>query len=212
VIQVSHHICSKIFVAITFLGRPVGLDYLTPDEQQEIEEIMTKKAAIEAKIKGYQDQQKVLLMVNKRAKIAAQQPNLEVKDICGYDNRLSFNEAQFARWAMTIEGITALTSGVLGPRTDETKDISAIIPFPGQSPPAATASAEALNNICLKKMKKCKHAAWREVHNQDYVYNQKILKDDLERLSKLETELIDDAETREATKDYYADNVTEQLF
>lgn len=190
----------------------MGLDYLTPDEQQEIEEIQTKKAVIDAKIKGYQDQQKVLLMVNKRAKIAAQQPNLEVKDICGYDNRLSFNEAQFARWVKTNEGVTALQSGVLGPRTDETKDIGAVIPFPGQPASAVTTSSEALNNICLKKMKKCKHAAWREVHNQDYVYNQRILKDEFERLSKLETELIDDAETREATKDYYADNVTEQLF
>jgi COMPASS component SPP1 len=197
---------------LMFQGRPVGLDYLTPDEQQEIEEIKTKKAGLEAKIRGYQDQQKVLLMVNKRAKIAAQQPNLEIKDICGYDNRLSFNEAQFARWAKTNEGITALTSGILGSRTEETKDIGSIIAFPGQPSPTATAGPEALNNICLKKMKKCKHAAWREVHNQDYVYNQKILKEDFERLSKLETELIDDAETREATKDYYADNVTEQLF
>jgi COMPASS component SPP1 len=151
-------------------------------------------------------------MINKRAKIAVQQPNLEVKDICGYDNRLAFNEAQFARWAKTNEGKAALETGVLGPRTDETKDIGSIIPYPGQVIPQAPTVSDALNNICLKNRKKCKHLTWREVHNQDYVYNQKILKDELEKLSKLETEMIDDSETREATKDYYADNITIQLF
>ena len=32
-------------------------------------------------------------MINDRA-LAAQQPNAETKDICGYENRLSMNEAQ----------------------------------------------------------------------------------------------------------------------
>jgi COMPASS component SPP1 len=194
------------------IDRPVGLDYLTPDEELEIEEIKKKKAIIQEKIQGYQSQQKLLLMCNQRAKVAGSQPGLDVKDICGYDNRLAFNDAQFARWAKTEEGKKALETGVLGPRTHETKDIGAVSLFPGQivtQPPIVPA---ALNNLCLKSRKKCKHFSWREVHNQDYVYNQKILKDELEKLNKQEAEMIDDAETREATKDYYADNITIQLF
>lgn len=194
------------------LARPVGLNYLTPDEEKEIEEIKKKKAIIQEKIQSYQHQQRLLHMANQRAKLAAAHPGLDVKDLCGYDNRLAFNDAQFARWAETGEGKKALETGVLGPRTSETNAVGAIAPYPGQTIAPAPIVPDVLNNICLKNRKKCKHFSWREVHNQDYVYNQKILKDELERLNKTEAEMIDDAETREATKDYYADNVTIQLF
>jgi len=40
----------------------------------------------------------------------------------------------------------------------------------------------------------------------------KLLRDKLDKLTIQEMEIIDDAETREATKDYYSDNVTIQLF
>jgi len=200
------------YAKLTFTDRPVGLDYLTPEEEQEIEEIKKKKAVLQDRIKLYQDQLRVLKMMIQRAKIAAQQPNLEVKDICGYDNRLAMNEAQFARWCQSIEGKTALETGVLGPRTDEVKDINAHIPFPGQVIPEAPTVPDALNNICLKNRKKCKHLTWRELHNQDFMYQAKLLRDELDKLTKVEEEIIDDAETREATKDYYSDNVTIQMF
>jgi COMPASS component SPP1 len=76
---------------------------------------VSQAVQLERRIEGYQNQQKLLIMINDRAKIAAQQLNLGFKDICGYDNRLSMNEEQFLMWSETGEGSTALKTGVLGP-------------------------------------------------------------------------------------------------
>jgi COMPASS component SPP1 len=155
-------------------------------------------------------------MVIDRAKIAAQHLKPDVKSICGYDNRLSFNELQFERWSKTVEGKTALETGVLGPRTAETKGINAAIPYPGQVVPKPAVVPDILNNICIKpENPKCQHnklASWKDIHNQDFAFNAKLLRDQLDKLTIHEAEIIDDAETREATKEYYADNVTIQLF
>ena len=151
-------------------------------------------------------------MVNERVKIALRQPNLEVKDLCGYDNRLAMNEFQFAIWCETSEAKAAFETGVLGPRSKESKAVGSVIHFPGQVTPEPLKVPDALDNLCLKARKKCKHLTWRELHNHDFVYKRKTLRDELEKLAKTEAEIIDDAETREATKDYYANNVTIQLF
>lgn len=154
-------------------------------------------------------------MVIERANVAAQHLK-ETKPICGYDNRLAFNEAQFDRWSKTKEGKTALETGVLGPRTDETKDIDAHMLYPGQKAPEAAATPDVLNNICLIPEKsKCKHnklCLWKEVHSTDLQFNMKLLRDQLDKLTNQEAEIIEDAETREATKAYDAHNETIQLF
>ena len=180
-----------------------------------LEDIKNKKIDIRHKVEGYQNQLKLLKMVIERSKVAAQHLK-ETKPICGYDNRLAFNEAQFDRWSKTNEGKTALETGVLGPRTDEAKNIDAHVLFTGQTFPEPTAVPDVLNNICIIPEKsKCKHnklSPWKEVHNTDLAFNMKLLRDQLEKLTIQEAEIVDDAETREAAKDYYADNETIQLF
>jgi len=192
--------------------RPTGLAYLTPEEERTIEDIQLKKVVIQRRMKGFQDQQKLLVMINKRAKLASQVPNLDVKDMCGYDNRLAMNEAQFFRWQQTEEGKTAFETGGLGPRTAETKDIGGHVPYPNQVIPEAPDVPDALNNICVKPRKKCRHLGWREIHNEDFLYNQRNLREELQKLDKKEAQIVDEAETREATKDYDAQNTVQALF
>ncbi|KAL2069027.1 hypothetical protein VTL71DRAFT_15365 [Oculimacula yallundae] len=191
---------------------PVGLQYILPEDKLLIEEIQQKKRMLEAQIEGYKKQKRLLKMINERAKIASQQPSLDVKAICGYDDRLAMNEAEFNAWLESEEGQKAFETDVLGPRTEDTKGIGAHILYPGQIIPGISKVADALDNICLKPPKKCKHQNWREIHNGDFIAMQHILTEQLNRLTDNEKEIIDDAETREATKDYYADNITIQLF
>ncbi len=150
-------------------------------------------------------------MIHARAKIAAQHPDVNSKDICGYDNRLAMNEHQFEAWLKTDEGKKAFQTGVLGPRTAETKATSAHIPYPGQVIPEPVIVPEALDNICLKP-KKCKHNNWRDIHGQDYAYMIEQSQKSIQRFIVQENELIEDAEVREATKEYDAHNITIQLF
>lgn len=191
---------------------PTGLNYVTLEERSVIDEIQRKKGVIEAQIQGYKNQQELLKFVNERSKIAIKQSNLEVKDICGYDNRLAMNEAEFKDWFESEEGKAAFAAQKLGPRIDATKAIGAHVPYPGQVIAEALEVPDALANICLKPRKKCKHIGWRELHNQDFGVMQMNLREQLKKLTESEEEIIDDAETREATKDYYADNVTVQVF
>lgn len=202
-------------IYLTLIDHPVGLNYLLPEEEKMLEDMKVKKKDIELKIEGYQNQLKLLNMVVDRAKVAGQHLK-EAKPLCGYDNRLAFNEPQFERWSKTDEGKTALQTGILGPRTDETKHINAHVLFAGQAVPEVPIVPDVLNNICLSLEKaKCKHnklSPWKEVHRTDLAFNMKLLRDQLSKLTIQEAEIIDDAETREASKEYYADNETIQLF
>jgi COMPASS component SPP1 len=204
----------NLFAGITnrVADRPVGLDYLNEDEEKQLEEIKEKKKTLEDRIKGYQNQQKLLVMINDRSKIAAKEPNLEVKDICGYDNRLAMNEEEFDEWFNSEEGKQAFATGKLGPRTAKTKEIGARVPYPGQVVPTPPKVSDALDNICLKQKRKCRHLNWLSIHGADFVTMQQNLKDEMKKLVEAEKEIIEDAELREATKGYYAENETIQLF
>jgi COMPASS component SPP1 len=152
-------------------------------------------------------------MIHERAKLAAKHMgNKDDKGICGYDSRLAFNDVQFLKWYDSKEGQMAFATNVLGPRTEETKEINARIPAPGQAVPAVSEAPDALKDICLLPPRKCKHWGWREIHNQDFTESQQNLRKELRKLEKQVDEVIDDAETREATKAHYADNVAIQLF
>ncbi|KAE8450250.1 hypothetical protein EG329_006678 [Mollisiaceae sp. DMI_Dod_QoI] len=193
-------------------NRPIGLDYVTPEEQHELDNLKRRKAVIEGQLLGYKNQVTLLGMIHDRAKIAAKHPSVDVKDMCGYDNRLAMNDAEFEKWMKSEEAKEAFKTGKLGPRTAETKGIAQVLPYPGQAAPATSDVPDALNNICIKSKKKCKHIQWREVHNQDFCNMIQVLEAELEKLKEKEDEIIDDAETREATKEYYANNITIQLF
>ena len=123
----------------------MGLDYLLPEEVKMLEDIKNKKTELQCRVRGYQNQHKLFRMVLARAKLAAQHLK-ETKPLCGYDNRMAFNEVQFEKWSKTTEGKTALETGILGPRTDETKHIDAHVPYAGQIILEAPVVPDVLNN------------------------------------------------------------------
>ncbi|CAD6444447.1 22507518-6eea-42ef-86ce-b6e344c48e92 [Sclerotinia trifoliorum] len=194
------------------LGQPLGLNYLLPEEESAISKIKARRTIIEQRIESFKTAQKLLIMMNRRAKIAQEHPDVDVKEICGYDNRLALNEYEFGAWCASEEGKGYLATGVLGPRTEETKHIGETTPYPGQVIPDTGDLPDELKNLCIKPLKKCKHNGWRGNHAEQYAYATKTLTEELAKLSKQEASIIEDAETREATKDYNAENTVEQLF
>ncbi|TGO61216.1 hypothetical protein BCON_0029g00590 [Botryotinia convoluta] len=193
-------------------SQPLGLNYLLPEEESTINKIKAGRTVIEQRIEGFKMAQKLLIMMNRRAKIAQEHPDVEVKEICGYDNRLALNEYEFGAWCASEEGKGYLATGILGPRTEETKNLGETTPYPGQVIPDTGDIPDELKNLCIKPLKKCKHYGWRGNHAEQYAYSTKTLTEELARLSKQEASIVEDAETREATKDYNAENTVEQLF
>jgi COMPASS component SPP1 len=153
-------------------------------------------------------------MIHERAQAAAKHPDVDEKAVCGYDNRLAFNEHEFAHWLSTAEGKSAFETGKLGPRTAESKAIGARVFSAQQNANAVVKDVpDELNNICLKSMKSCvRHKGWRIIHGQDYAAMSAGLSKELERLERKAGEIVEDAETREAMREYNKHNTVEVLF
>jgi COMPASS component SPP1 len=149
-------------------------------------------------------------MIVARAEKAAAHLEVKIKDVCGYDSRLATNKLEFALWSKSEEGKCALETGVLGPRTAETKAIGAHILLPAQSAPEVSAVPQ-LADICIKK--KCiKHRDWAATYKSDIANAHYMLTLEKKRLIVKKGDLISEAETTEAMRPEYEDNVTVQLF
>lgn len=171
-----------------------------------------KMVTLHDRIDNILKQLKLVDMIHERYKVAAKHPSLSSSNICGYDSRLSFNEWEFRRWSQTDEGKLAFSTGKLGPRTPETKPIAAVHSHPGQIIPPVREIPDALKNMCLDKSKPCRHVRWYLTHKESMSYEITQLRVQLKILKCKESEIITDAETREATKSYDEHNKTTQLF
>lgn len=197
------------FYSQTTADRSMGMDYITAAEEEEINTLDQQKKKLESQIESYKNQQKLFVMIRERALAASDHPDIDEKAVCGYDNRLAFNEHEFAHWLSTPEGQSAFSSGILGPRTAETKTIGARIGGSGKEKEVP----DALNNICTKSMKGCaRHKGWRAIHGQDYAQMMANLQKEWAWCDKKKAEIVEDAETREAAREYHAHNTVEQLF
>ncbi|KAL3426581.1 PHD-finger domain-containing protein [Phlyctema vagabunda] len=185
-------------------NRPAGLDYLTDEEQKIINNHTARQAVLTAEKDSAKLQVQLLVLIEKRAAIASTM--LDGKPICGYDARLSFNPAQFAEWKETDEGKAALSNKVLGPRTKETEHIDQIIDSSGEAPPVESQVPDECKSMCLAK--KCSHDGWREIHRVNYLYVIEMAKGEFWKLQRKIDVIVEDAETREATKDHDAHNET----
>jgi COMPASS component SPP1 len=165
------------------------------------------------KIEGYKNQLRLLDMVSKRHAIACEHLGKTAKEICGYDNRLAFNDYEFKVWLATGEGHLAFTTGVLGPRTLDSRGIAVISPYNEQEIRALDANPDNLvQNICLNVARKCRHNSWYIIHRDDFANMRKVCIASKSELKAGFEVIVDMAETREATKAYDAHNTVEQLF
>ncbi|KAI6249181.1 hypothetical protein HI914_02929 [Erysiphe necator] len=206
------------------------LELLTSEEAGRIEWIHAQKTILKNKAELVRAQKELLIMIHEYCKSISSHPKLEVKDFCGYDNRLSMNEAQFLRWKNTEEGIMAFKTGKIRPQIPKTEPISTPCAYPDNvqmsnqlfelpnmttnksTSGSTTMAIDELQGLCLKPRKKCKHNGWRDIHCGDYQLMISNYEEDMARLQSEEEEIIKEAELREATKDYYAHNVTIQHF
>ena len=175
------------------LGKPRNTTY-SPEEMVALESISQQSKTLKDRRSMLLDRDKFISMVVTRAKgILAElkEKDKSIKDICGYDARLTWTEYEFNAWRTSEEGQHALETETLQPPPNLT--MSGNSEQNGESKPNAEASSEGNKlaeeteiglGVCKKR--RCeRHRAWLKGQYHD----NSMEKDEIRQgLAKLELE------------------------
>ena len=152
----------------------------TEEETNYLLRVTEKKANLKQRRAMLDDRDKFLSLVRNRGKSVLEELKAKdnVKDICGYDSRLSWSDEEFESWRSSEEGQHALMTAVLGP------------------PPATGDGDEAIGRgVCLKK--RCeRHKAWYKLQQQEMAFERETVRQEMKRLDIEEKGIRDRAMIR----------------
>lgn len=136
-------------------------------ESQQLAEIASKREKLEARKHMLEYRDRFLHLVKSRAKRVLDElrKTETVKDICGFDFRLSWSDDEFLAWADSSEGQQALKSGVLtaAPTAETTTDGET------QYDGGEGDIAEVGKGVCQKR--RCeRHRTWWKLQQQDILF------------------------------------------
>ena len=136
-------------------------------ESQQLAEIASKKEKLEARKDMLEHRDRFLHLVRSRAKRVLDElrKTETVKDICGFDSRLSWSDDEFLAWADSTEGQQALKSGVLTAATTAETITDGEI----QNDGGEEDTAEVGSGVCQKR--RCeRHRTWYKLQQQDILF------------------------------------------
>ena len=180
--------------------------FYTDEEKAQLEEISEKREKCRARKKMLDDRDKLLLLITARAKAVLaelKERDKSIKDICGYDARLTWSDQEFNEWRASPEGRKALEKGgTLGPPTSvgSAKDVDMVN---GESTAGTSGSKEGNEEegeeigkgICKKK--RCeRHKQWLKLQQQDNMFEKDQARQEMKRLEAEEKGLINRATIR----------------
>jgi COMPASS component SPP1 len=179
---------------------------LTSTEKARLEAIGVEKDDLRRRRTLLKDREKFGQLVRENVARYAEREGVKPKDVCGYDNRLTWGEAEFAVWRDDADGAAALSSGVLelpepkdkpeinGASSTEKMDIDNADPS-SDLPPADTGSGVAKATLCTKK--RCeRHRQWQKQALADVRFEESQLADRMRELEAEERELREAAMLR----------------
>lgn len=135
-------------------------------ESKQLAEIASKRDKLEARKQMLENRDRFLHLVKSRAKRVLDElrKTETIKDICGFDSRLSWSDDEFLAWADSSEGQQALKSGVLTAAPAETVTDSEI-----QNDAGGEDTAEIGRGVCQKR--RCeRHRTWWKLQQQDILF------------------------------------------
>ncbi|KAI9796958.1 MAG: hypothetical protein M1833_005904 [Piccolia ochrophora] len=150
--------------------------FFNDEEWRRNEDIEKEKETLVQRRILLKDRERFLQLVKDRSKHILEQLN-NVKDICGYDSRLSWTDEEFLAWRSSEEGEKAFTTGELEPSE------------------SATTEEEGGDGVCQKK--RCeRHKQWRNIQIQDIRFEESKVADEMRRLKQEEADLRQRAKLR----------------
>ncbi len=156
----------------------------TEEEEMKIAEISGKKDALRTKRAILEDKDIFLSMVKERAKEVKEAEG--VKELCGYDSRLTWSDEEFSIWRSSAEGKKVFESRVLVPAgTNATHpDPSTNAEDDGKSAGKGTAT----QGVCTKK--RCeRHKQWLKIQQQELAFEKDALRQEMRKLDAESKEL-----------------------
>lgn len=148
----------------------------SPDERQRLNYLRKEKVRLDNRKEMLQAREKFLVIARQRVKHAFERlkshgsvGGLQLKDICGFDNRLSLSDEEFDEWRKSEKG-TALLADT--PDKDSGGEASTQL----KNAVDAETIEELTQSLCLKK--RCeRHKQWSKVMQQDLLFEQSLLKE-----------------------------------
>ena len=167
---------------------------LNPAESAHLAALNVEKTSLQSRLALLKDREKFVSLTREQAARYAEREKLKPKEVCGYDQRLSWSEAEFANWRASKFGKAALKKGTLEPSAEDV----AAEEGPGESEKAdgATESQDSpASTLCTKK--RCdRHRQWQKLNLQDARFEEVEVIESIRRVEREEKEVRERAMLR----------------
>ena len=158
----------------------------TDEETKKLAETTSAKESLRMRKSMLEDRDSFLSLVKTRGKTALDElrkKDKSLKDICGYDARLSWSDEEFKMWRCGPEGQKAFDDDVLG------------APPPSEDANEMAEDDESLRGVCQKK--RCeRHRNWYKLQQQDVAFEKDEVRQGLRKLEGEERGVKDRAMIR----------------
>lgn len=137
----------------------------SPAEDEQVQKMEEKRTQLATKREALKDKEKLFTLIRQRGKAVLeklQKSEPKLKDICGFDSRLSWSEVEFEEWRTSNLGKAALMSGILmAPPAKDGDDGSDM-----EMRDAEDEEDESIRGVCQKK--RCeRHKQWIKLQQQE---------------------------------------------
>ena len=144
----------------------------TPSEATQLETISQKQAALQNKLEALKAKERFAEIVRGRAKGVLEdmkKRDKSLKDICGYDARLSWSDKEFDDWRSSDEGKLVLETRALGPPSKAGAPVEDADGDMKMTDSEDAGSAEFGAGVCQKK--RCeRHKQWFKLQIQEVAF------------------------------------------
>ncbi|MCJ1377924.1 hypothetical protein MMC17_001020 [Xylographa soralifera] len=155
----------------------------TNEEKSQLANIASKRTSLKRKREALDVREKFLGLVRGRAKSTLEELKKKegVKDICGFDSRLTWSDEEFDNWRTSSEGQKSLESGILAaPNTmpDEEGDLK-------MTNGDSSHADEIGKGVCQKK--RCeRHKQWFKLQQQEIAFEKDECRQEMRKLESEE--------------------------
>lgn len=171
---------------------------LEPSETERINSIASERDVLRKRHQLLKDKEKFVAMTREQVSRYADREGIKIKDICGYDRRLGWDESQFERWLNSSAGKAAFRLGTLDPAENGDEEAQEGETKVNGDLEMADADDEKSNDkefLCSKK--RCqKHQGWQKLALHDVRNAESQLADEMRNLEKEEREIRERAMLR----------------